>query len=113
VDAKVVQDHHGDPATRPGSPDGAAQLGDQWGGAATLGQLEVQVAVAPVDQPKAISLEVLAGRLHQPLARPASPRPHPGQGRVQRDLDLVLQGQVRMAKQSQQPGQILREQLLG
>jgi hypothetical protein len=90
----------------------AAQLGDQRGGAAAVGQREVQVPVAPVDQPKAAPFEVLAGRLHQPLAGPAGTRPHPGQRRVQRDLDLVLQIQVRMREESQQARQILAEQLL-
>src|SRR6266702_5378284 len=46
------------------------------------GHRPVQVPVAPVDQPKAVLLVVGAGRLDQPLARPASPRPDPRQGRV-------------------------------
>jgi len=113
VDAEVVQDHHGELAAGAGALDGAAQLGDQRRGAAAIGQREVQVAVAPVDQPKAVSLEVLARGLHQPLASSASPRPHPRQGRVQGDLDLVLQVQVRAPKQPQQAGQVLGEQVVG
>jgi len=113
VDAKVVQDHHGDAAAGAGAGHGAAQLGAEWYRAAAVGQGEVQRAVAPVDQPKAVPLVVVAGRLDQPLPRPASPRPDPGQGGVQGDLDLVLQVQVRMAQQAQQTGQIGGEQVGG
>jgi len=113
VDAEVVQDHHGDLAAGLGTRHGAAQLGDQRGGAAALGQVEVQVAVAPVHQPKAVLLEVLAGRLHQVLPGAADPRPHPGQGRVQGDLDLVLQVQIGAAEDLQQMRQIGWPQLVG
>jgi hypothetical protein len=116
VDAQVVQDHHGDAAARAGAGHGAAQLGDQRHRAAAVGHGPVQVAVAPVDQPKAALFEVLAGRLHPPLAGAAGPRPHSGQGRVQGDLDLAVQVQVRTLKQPQQPqqaGQVLGEQLVG
>jgi hypothetical protein len=80
---------------------------------AALGQLEVQGAVAPVDQPEAVALEVLAGGLDQPLAGSAAAGPHPGQGRVQGDLDLVLEVQVRPPEQVKQAGQILGEQVFG
>jgi hypothetical protein len=113
VDAQVVQDHHGDAPTPPGAVGGAAQLGAQRHGAAAVGQREVQVPVAPVHQPKAVPLGVLAGGLDQPLPGPAGARPDPGQGRVQGDLDLVLQVQVRTPQQPQQPGQVLREQVIG
>jgi hypothetical protein len=113
VDAKVVQDHHGDAATRAGAGHGPAQLVAERHGAAAVGQRPVQISLAPVHQPKAVLLEVLAGRLHQPLAGPAGARPHSGQGRVQGDLDLVLQVQVRVAQQLQQARQILREQVIG
>ena len=113
VDAEVVQDHHGDPAARAGAGHRAAQLGAQRHGAAALGQLEVQPTLAPVHQPKAVLLGVVAGRLHPPLARSAATGPHPGQGRVQGDLDLVLQVQVRTPQQPQQPRQVLREQVVG
>jgi hypothetical protein len=113
VDREVVQDHHGDAPARGRAGHGAAQLGDQRCGAAAVGQLEVQHAVAPVHQPEAILLDVGAGRLHQPLPGSAGAGPHPGQGWVQRDLDLVLQVQVRVAEQAQQAGQILGEQVLG
>jgi hypothetical protein len=88
-------------------------VGTQWCGAAAVGQGEVQVAVAPVDQPKAVLLGVGAGRLDPPLARAAAAGPDPGQGRVQGDLDLVLQVQVRAFQQPQQAGQILGEQVVG
>jgi len=113
VDAKVVQDHHGDAPSRLGALDGAAQLVAQRGGAAAVGHRPVQLAVAPVHQPEAVLLGVGAGGLDPPGAGPASARPHPRQGRVQGDLDLVLQVQVRVAQQPQQPGQILGEQLVG
>ena len=95
------------------SSHGAAQLGAHRHRAAAVGQLEVQVAVAPVDQSKAILLGVVAGRLDPPLAGPAGAGPHPGQGRVQGDLDLVLQVQVRPAKQVQQAGQVGGDQVGG
>ena len=113
MDAKVVQDHHGDASPLPGAGYRTAQLGDQRHGAAAVGQLEVQVAVTPVDQPKAVPLVVVAGRLDPPLTGPADTGPHPGQGRVQGHFDLVLQVQVRTPKQVKQAGQILREQVLG
>jgi hypothetical protein len=72
----------------------------------------VQVAVAPVHQPEAVLLEVLAGRLHPPLPGAASPRPDPGQGRVQGDLDLVLEVQIRVAEQPEQARQILWDQVI-
>ena len=40
---------------------------------------------------EAVLFAVGARRLDQPLPRPASARPDPGQGRVQGDLDLVLE----------------------
>jgi hypothetical protein len=89
----------------------AAQLDAQRRGAAALGQLPVQLAVAPVHQPKAVLLGVAARGLHPPLAGAASPRPDPGQGRVQGDLDLVLQ--VRTPQQPKQAGQVLGHQVLG
>jgi hypothetical protein len=118
VDARVVQDHHGDPPALPGALGGAAQLRTQRRRAAAVGQFEVQMAVAPVDQPRAVLLKavllvVLAGRLDQPLPGPASPGPDPGQGRVLGDLDLVLQVQVRALQQAQQARQVLGEQLVG
>jgi hypothetical protein len=113
VDAKVVQDHHGDAATSLGAGHRAAQLRAQGRGAAAVGQLPVQLAVTPVHQPEAVLLGVGARCLDQPLTRPAGARPDPGQGRVQGDLDLVLQVQVRVAQQPQQAGQVLGPQLLG
>ena len=76
-----------------------------------VGDLPVQVPVAPVDQPKAALLGVGAGRLDPPLPGPAGAGPHPGQGGMQGDLDLAVQVQVRPFKQAQQAGQILREQV--
>ena len=113
MDAKVVQDHHGDPPTPAGALDGAAQLRTQRRGATPLGQLEVQVPLAPVHQPKAVLLGIVARGLDPPLARSAAAGPHPGQGGVQGDLDLVLQVQVRALQQPQQAGQILGHQVLG
>src|SRR6266511_1928187 len=94
VDAQVVQDHHGDLAASLGAGHRAAQLGDQRRRAAPISQLEVQPPLAPVNQPKATPLVVLAGRLDPPLAGPPGAGPHPGQGRVQGDLDLLLHVQV-------------------
>jgi hypothetical protein len=113
VDAKVVQDHHGDPPTRAGACNGPAELVAEWHGAAAVGQLEVQGAVAPVHQPKAVLLGVGARGLHPPLPGATSARPDPGQGRVQGDLDLVLQVQIRAAQQPEQAGQVLGEQVVG
>jgi hypothetical protein len=90
-----------------------AQLVAQRRGAAAVGQRPVQVTLAPVDQPKAVLLGVVAGCLDQPLPGPAAAGPDPGQGGVQGDLDLVLQVQVRAAQQVQQPGQVGGEQLVG
>jgi hypothetical protein len=56
-------------------------------GAATVGQREVQGAVAPVDQPNPVLLAVGAGRLDQPLA---GAWPHPGQGAIRRGLEDQL-----------------------
>ncbi len=46
-------------------------------------------------------------------SRQSTSPPDPRQGRVQRDLDLVLQVQVRAAQQPEQAGQILGEQVVG
>ena len=113
VDAQVVQDHHGDPAAGLGAGHGAAQLGAQRCGAAAVGHGPVQVAVAPVDQPEAVLLGVGAWCLDPSLACSAGTGPDAGQGRVQGELDLVLQVQVGAAQQPQQAGQILGEQLVG
>jgi hypothetical protein len=113
VDAQVVQAHHGDPAAPARAGHRAAQLGAQRHRAAAVGQLEVQPTVAPVDQSEAVLLGVVAGRLDPALPSPAGTRPDPGQGRVQGDLDLVLEVQVGMFEQVQQPGQVGGDQLVG
>src|SRR6266540_4781869 len=59
VDAKVVQDHHGDAAASLGAGHHAARLGAEWYGAAAVGHGPVQVPLAPVHQPKAVLLGVL------------------------------------------------------
>ena len=69
--------------------------------------------LAPVHQPEAVPFVVVARRLDPPLAGAAGAGPHPGQGRVQGDLDLVLQVQVRAPEQPQQARQILGEQVGG
>jgi hypothetical protein len=48
----------------------------------------------------------------RPLLGVAAARPHPGQGRVQRELDLVLQLQVRTPKHPKQVGQVVGNQLV-
>jgi hypothetical protein len=82
-------------------------------GAAALGQGEVQLTVAPVDQPEAVPLGVGARGLDQPLAGSAAAGPHPGQGWVQGELDLVLQVQVGAGEQLKQPRQVRWEQVVG
>src|SRR5215470_5803568 len=68
VDAQVVQQHQRDAATRLRALDGSAELGAEGDGSTTRCPLPIEPAIAPVDQPEAVLLGIVAGRLDQPLA---------------------------------------------
>jgi hypothetical protein len=94
VDAQVVQQHQCYPSTCLGAFDRTTQLSTEWSGPPTGRTLPVEPAVAPVNQPEAILLDIVARRLDQPLPAAALAAPDARERWVQRDFDLVLQVQV-------------------
>ena len=89
--AQVVGNHERLPSLRARTLDRRPHLSTKDRRRAPGGDAPVKPAVAPVDEPEAIDLIVSARGFHQALSPSAFATPHPGQGRVERELDLILE----------------------
>jgi hypothetical protein len=105
---QVVDDDHGEAAASTRPSDSGPDLGAQDLGRAAWGQAACKPAVAPVDEPKAIDYGSGSGRLDQALSAAAFATPDPGQGRMKRQLDLVLEIDIGVRQERQQLGNIGR-----
>jgi hypothetical protein len=75
---------------RGGGPD----LGAKDIGRTSWGQTSVKPALTPVHEPEAIDFIVGAKGLHQPLAATPLATPHAREGRMECELDLILDIEV-------------------
>jgi hypothetical protein len=108
VDAQVIGNHDRPPPPSLRSGHRPCQLFGKRRGRSPGSQLVVEPALPPVDQAKAIDLAIVAGSFHSSLACASPPRPHSGQGRVQRQLHFILQVEVGLRQPGKQLGEIGR-----
>ena len=92
--AEVINHHDGSPAPGTRPSDGGAYLGTKDICRAAGGQAPLKPAITPVHEPEAIHLVVGSGRLDEALPASAFAAPHAGEGRMERDLDLVLERDI-------------------
>src|SRR5919201_6236898 len=89
--AQVIHDHDRKTPAGPRAGHGGTHLRTKDIGGAAGGETTVKPPVAPVDEPEAIDLVVGTRRLDEALPAPAFAAPDTGEGRMEYELDLVLE----------------------
>ena len=75
-------------------------------GGAAGSQAAVKPAFAPIDEAEAIDFVVGSRGFYEALPASAFATPDAGQGRMERELDLILQIEIRPGQEVEQEGQI-------
>lgn len=101
VDPEVVPQDESDAAAFLGALDQVVQLEADRGAVAMPTDAVREPTGAPVGRPKPDQLAILPGRAHPPLAPASLARPGAGKGRMQVQIDLILDVEIGVRQQAQ------------
>jgi hypothetical protein len=91
MSAQIVDQDEGETPTDSRPSDGSADLGAKDIRSAPRSQATIKPAVTPIDEAEAIDFIVGPGRCDKALPASTFATPDAGEGRMERELDLILQ----------------------
>ena|SRR5215831_7865433 len=100
--AQIVDKDNGVPPSGSRPRDGSADLGAKNISGPAWSQAAVKPALTPIDEAEAINFVVGPGRLDEALPASAFTTPDAGQGRMERELDLILEIEIGAWQEAQQ-----------
>ena len=104
MSAQIVDKDEGETPTGSRPSDGSADLGAKDIRCAPWSQATIKPAFTPIDEAEAIDFIVGPGRLDEALPASAFATPEAGEGRMERERDLIVQIEI-------SPGQEVKQGL--